>query len=125
MVDGVSDPSRLQARRAHYWTGEGTMADSEDGLETADSAASTGRRRATGGFAAGLLIGALLGASLALLYAPERGSRTRHELRRRLRQLREEAGAELERAGGGARRELRRRRRQIEDGLERARDRLE
>ena len=72
-----------------------------------------------GGFAAGLVFGAILGAGLALLFAPERGQTTRRGLRRRLARLREDAEAGLERAGAGTRRELARRRRQIEEGLER------
>jgi gas vesicle protein len=40
------------------------------------------------GFAAGLLLGAVLGAGIALLLAPDRGSRTRRELTRRLRRRR-------------------------------------
>ena len=108
------------------------MAEMDEGLGEMDealgvpAAGERGRRGATaGGFAAGLVIGVLLGAGIALLYAPDRGDRTRQELRRRLRKLRKEAGEELERAGGGARRELRRRRRQIEERLDRARERFE
>jgi gas vesicle protein len=62
-----------------------------------------------GTFAAGLVVGALLGAGLALLLAPDRGSRTRRSLSRRLRRLREEAGG---------------RRRQLGQRLERAADRV-
>jgi hypothetical protein len=72
-----------------------------------------------GGFAAGIAIGVVLGAGLALLFAPERGETTRRRLRRRLARLREDAEAGLERAGKRTRRELGRRRRQIEEGLER------
>jgi gas vesicle protein len=76
-----------------------------------------------GGFAAGIVFGVVLGAGLALLFAPERGETTRRELRRRLARLREDAETGLERAGKQTRRELARRRRQLEEGLERARDR--
>jgi gas vesicle protein len=38
-------------------------------------------------FAAGLIIGGLLGAGLALLFAPQSGSETRRLLRRRARKL--------------------------------------
>ena len=62
----------------------------------------------------------LLGAGLALLFAPERGETTRRQLRRRLARLREEAETGLERAGKRTRRELQRRRRRLEAGLERA-----
>ena len=40
------------------------------------------------GFAAGLLLGAVLGAGIALLLTSDRGSRTRRELTRRLRRRR-------------------------------------
>jgi gas vesicle protein len=76
-----------------------------------------------GGFAAGLVVGVLLGAGIALLYAPDRGSRTRSNLSRRLRRLRDEAGAELERVGGRTRRDLQRHRRELQDRLERAAER--
>lgn len=71
------------------------------------------------GFAAGLVLGAILGAGLALLFAPDRGDRTRRRLTRRLRQLRENAGKGIDHAGGRTRRELLRRRRQIEAQLDR------
>ena len=101
------------------------MTESDEGLEQPGGGERAARSGTTGAFAAGLLVGALLGASLALLYAPERGSRTRQDLRRRLQRLREEAGEEIERAGGEARRAVRRRRKQLEKRLERTRERLE
>ncbi|HUR95054.1 MAG TPA: YtxH domain-containing protein [Gemmatimonadales bacterium] len=66
--------------------------------------------RSLGGFAAGLLVGAMLGAGLALMFAPERGDRTRRRLRRRLERLREDTSEGLGRAGALTRRELLRRR---------------
>jgi gas vesicle protein len=71
----------------------------------------------------GVVFGAILGAGLALLYAPDRGDRTRRELKRRIHRLREDAEEGLDRAGGRARRELVRRRRQLEEGIDRAADR--
>jgi gas vesicle protein len=73
-----------------------------------------------GSFAAGIIIGAVLGAGIALLFAPERGDRTRRRLGRGLRRLREEGRERLEDASREARRELARRRRK----LERLRDRV-
>ena len=73
-----------------------------------------------GGFAVGVVFGAFLGAGIALLFAPERGEKTRRRLRRRLRSLRDEAGEQLERAGKRTGRDLLRRRRQLEAGLGRA-----
>src|SRR5882724_9957465 len=55
--------------------------------------------RGIGGFAAGVVFGALLGAGIALMFAPERGDKTRRRLRRRLQRLREEAAEGLQRAG--------------------------
>jgi gas vesicle protein len=74
------------------------------------------------GFAMGVVFGALLGAGFALLYAPDRGDRTRRELKRRINRLREDAEEGLDRAGERARRELVRRRRRLEEGLDRAAD---
>ncbi len=74
------------------------------------------------GFAMGVVFGALLGAAFALLYAPDRGDRTRRELKRRINRLREDAEEGLDRAGERARRELKRRRRRLEEGLDRAGD---
>jgi hypothetical protein len=88
-----------------------------------DDRPSDAGRRPLGGFAAGVLFGAVLGVGLALLFAPERGETMRRRLRRRLARLREDAEDGLERAGNRTRRELARRRRQVEAGLERARDR--
>jgi gas vesicle protein len=97
--------------------------EARDEDQTADSIeAEPEGERGLGGFAAGVLIGAALGAGLALLLAPERGETTRRRLRQGLARLREDAEHGLERAGRRTRRELERRRRQVEDGLERVRD---
>lgn len=79
--------------------------------------------RSAPGFAAGLVFGAILGAGIALLFAPDRGDRTRGRLIRRLRQLRENAEKGLDQAGGRTKRELLRRRRQIEAQLDRVAER--
>jgi gas vesicle protein len=78
--------------------------------------------RGIGGFAAGVVFGALLGAGIALMLAPDRGDVTRRHLRRRLQRLREDAAEGLDRAGDRARRDLARGRRHLEDGIERAAD---
>jgi gas vesicle protein len=69
--------------------------------------------RGGGYFAAGLIIGAMVGASAALLMAPDTGKGTRRRLQRRFHHLREEAASELRDAGRAARREFRRRIRDI------------
>lgn len=70
------------------------------------------------GFLAGVVCGALVGASLALLFAPERGDAVRRRLRRRLRRLGGDAREGLDDVTGRARREMLRRRR-LREGLER------
>ena len=62
-----------------------------------------------GSFAAGVAVGVLLGAAVALLFAPERGSLTREKLRRRLEDVREYAEDEFDDLRKRARKELRRR----------------
>lgn len=62
-----------------------------------------------GYFAAGLALGALVGAVAALLLAPERGEVTRRRLTRQFRDLRDDAADELREAGRSAKREFRRR----------------
>jgi hypothetical protein len=79
--------------------------------------------RGLGGFAAGLLVGAVLGVGLGMLFAPDRGNATRRRLRKRLARLRERAEGGLEAAGKRTRKELARRRRRMEEALERARER--
>jgi gas vesicle protein len=94
----------------------------ETGLENVESAASD---RGTAGFMVGILFGAFLGAGFALLFAPERGEKTRGRLRRRMRSLREDAREGIDRAGSRTREELRRRQRRIRAELERARERAQ
>ncbi len=82
-----------------------------------------------GGFVAGLLVGLVLGAGVALLLAPAEGARTRTRLARRLRRLRRRAGPTLDHAARLTRRELERRRRRLQARLDRladeARDRFD
>jgi hypothetical protein len=88
---------------------EAGMTDDQSRLdEMAEGGDESGR--GLGGFAAGVVFGALLGAGIALMFAPERGDRTRRRLGRRLARLREDTAEGLERAGERTRRELRRRR---------------
>lgn len=67
------------------------------------------RLRTTGVFLTGLGVGALLGAAIALLYAPESGDITRRRLRRQFRTIREDAADEWRDRTRGVRRELKRR----------------
>jgi gas vesicle protein len=81
--------------------------------------------RSTAGFVAGVLFGAFLGAGFALLFAPERGEKTRGRLRRRMRSLQDDALEGIDRAGSRTRKELQRRQRRIRAELARARARAE
>lgn len=67
------------------------------------------RRIAGGSFAAGVALGALLGAAVALLFAPAPGHITRSRVRRQLEDAREYAEDEFEDLSKRARKELRRR----------------
>jgi YtxH-like protein len=126
MVDGTPDGGRLQVVGDRRRQTEQRMTDeteAHDELEARTPA--EGARRGLGGFAAGIVIGAVLGVGLGMLFAPERGEATRRRLRKRLARLRERAGGELETAGKRTRKELARRRRRLEEALERVRERGE
>src|SRR4051812_39744011 len=58
-----------------------TLGKSDGQIETIDSS------RGAAGFTAGLLLGVVLGAAVALLFAPEQGEKTRGRLRRRVQSL--------------------------------------
>jgi gas vesicle protein len=94
-----------------------TLGKSDGQIETIDSS------RGPAGFTAGLLLGVILGAAIALLFAPEQGEKTRGRLRRRVRSLGEDAREGIDRAGSRTRKELRRRKRQLREELERVRER--
>lgn len=96
---------------------EETAGNSGSKIESIDSA------RGHGGFAAGLMLGLVVGAGFALLFAPEQGQKTRGRLRRRVRSLSEDAREGLDRAGSRTRKELQRRRRRLRAELERLRER--
>jgi gas vesicle protein len=72
----------------------------------------------SGGLIAGIVIGALIGAGIALLAAPHSGEDTRRQLSRRARGLRDDAAERFDDLSVRARRELKRRRRQLRDRLE-------
>lgn len=71
------------------------------------------------GFAAGILLGAALGAGVAVLFAPDKGSRTRRRLGQRMRDLRENAEERVEDARQDAGRTLNRQRRKIRGAVTR------
>ncbi len=71
------------------------------------------------GFIGGLLVGALIGAGVAFLIAPERGDVTRRRLGARIRDVSDDAREHFEDWRDGAERELRRRQRQLRRRLHR------
>src|SRR5215210_7205192 len=75
------------------------------------------------GFLAGIVFGAFLGAGLAMLFAPERGEKTRGRIRRRMRALQSDAMDSLDQAGSRTRKELSRRKRRFQNDLEWLRER--
>lgn len=64
-------------------------------------------------FVAGLALGAILGASVALLTAPQAGKRTRRQIVRAVVDARQKAGNEWDEVAGDVRRAVRRGRRRI------------
>ena len=66
-------------------------------------------RLSGGSFAAGVALGVLLGAAVALLFAPAPGQATRGRVRRHLEEARDYAEDEFEDLSNRARKELRRR----------------
>lgn len=97
--------------------------DAVKSVESVDTAGENGTRRRPGGLVAGILFGVFIGAAVALLFAPERGEKTRGQVRRRIHSMRQDALEGIDRAGSVTRKELRRRRRQLQAKLERARER--
>jgi gas vesicle protein len=100
------------------------MKTEETPIEIGEDVSAPGTASRTGvGFLAGIVFGAFLGAGIALFLAPDRGTKTRNKLRRRMRSLREDALEGLDRAGSKTRAELRRRQRRIRVELDRIRER--
>lgn len=81
-----------------------------------------------GSLLSGIVIGALVGAGIALLFAPRSGEDTRRELSRRARSARDDAMERLDDASTRARREFNRRRRRLrerlDDGVDAVKERI-
>jgi len=81
-----------------------------------------------GGLLAGIAVGALVGAGIALLFAPQSGEDTRRDLSRKARSIRDDAADRLEDVSARTRREFNRRRRQLrerlDDGVDAVKERL-
>ena len=75
------------------------------------------------GFVSGMLFGILLGAGVALLFAPAQGEETRGRLRKQMSSLKDDAREGLDRAGSRTREELLRRQKQLRAELKRVRER--
>lgn len=91
--------------------------DEEDLIELDPYPASMGIR----GFVAGVMVGALLGAGVALLVAPDRGETVRKRIGRSIRDFQEDARDQLDDWRGEARREVRKQRRRLRRRLDRSR----
>lgn len=78
-----------------------------------------GRGKRGSGFVAGVILGALIGAGVALLAAPRSGVETRRRVRRGWSRLRDQAEDELRGLQRDARREFARRKRQLRGELDR------
>ena len=69
------------------------------------------------GFIGGLLVGAMLGAGVALLMAPERGYVTRRRIRSRLEDAKDDAREQIDDWRGAAEREFKRGRKKVQRKL--------
>ena len=96
--------------------------DDDDDLdedEVVETTESRGGRSGTLSFMAGMVLGALVGAGVALLVAPERGSVTRRRLKKLVGRVGQDARDHLEDWRDDVKAELKRRRRQIREQIER------
>jgi hypothetical protein len=86
----------------------------EEELEELDDVSSA---RGIVGFFGGLLIGAIIGAGVALLMAPERGYVTRRRIRTRFEDARDDAKDQIDDWRGHAEREFKRGRKKVQRRL--------
>ena len=89
----------------------------DDGDE--DEVVETTGRSGTLSFMAGMVLGALVGAGVALLVAPDRGSVTRRRLKKLVGRMGHDAKERVEDWRDDVKAELKRRRRQIREQIER------
>ena len=92
--------------------------DLDDGEEVEETTESGGRS-GTMSFMAGMVLGALVGAGVALLMAPERGAVTRRRLKKFVSRMGKDAKDKVEDWRDDVKAELSRRRRQIREQIER------
>lgn len=91
--------------------------DDLDGLEEIEEETERPARSGTMTFISGILLGALVGAGIALLVAPERGSVIRKRLKKFAKKVRAKAEEKMGDLADGAGRELARRRRKLRQQL--------
>lgn len=91
----------------------------DEGDEVVETTESGGGRSGTLSFMAGMVLGALVGAGVALLMAPERGSVTRRRLKKFVSRIRNDAKEQMDDWRDDVKAELKRRRRQIREQIER------
>jgi gas vesicle protein len=101
------------------------MKDDEGSVEPTVAVEDLETEHGRAGFVSGFMFGLFIGAGFALLFAPERGDRTRGRLRRRIRALRQDALEGIDRAGSRTRAELQRRKRRLRAELKRIRKRAQ
>ena len=97
---------------------DGDEDDIEDGEEVLETTETSGRS-GTLSFMAGMVLGALVGAGVALLMAPERGVVTRKRLKKLMGRMGNDAKEKMEDWRDDVKAELKRRRRQIREQIER------
>lgn len=93
--------------------------------DAGDDEAEAGSAWDGGPFLAGLVVGAAVGAGLALLFAPAPGRTTRRRVRRKVEALERDVSERLEGAAKVARKELSDRRAELRERIERGVERLE
>jgi len=100
--------------------------DEYEDVEYDEPEMSSGHR--AGEFLAGILLGGAIGAGIALLFAPQEGRRTRANISRRVRHIKDDASDRWDEAKHDVQRRVkrqkRRMRRQLKDATERTRDRV-
>ncbi len=89
----------------------GESEDLEVNEDDSEMATETEVHTGTRGFLAGLILGTVVGVSIALLFAPEPGENARRRLSKRVRRLQERAGKETSELAKRARKRLARARR--------------
>jgi gas vesicle protein len=94
------------------------MDSNEEGMNEVEMEDNDKGERRAASFIAGLLLGAVLGAGIALLVAPDKGTRTRQRIGKQMRSLGESAKEGFDDVAQHATRDLLRRRRRLRHQLD-------